>query len=314
MNFRSQSEPIQLSIAAVERDTGIGKDTLRVWERRYGFPQPGRDAFGERAYPLEQVEKLRVVKRLLDQGHRPGRIVGLPVEELQRLSMGQASTPHALASLDESAATNLRPYYECVVGRDPDGLRRSFSQAVSSLGLSRFVIEVVAPLNAMVGDGWMRGDLQVFEEHLYTECVTAVLHQALHYLPAPSGKGTPKVLMTTFPQEQHALGLLMAECLMTLQGCRCLSLGTQTPIRDIVMGAQAHAVDVVALSFSVSLNPNHVMDGLAELRQQLPASTEIWAGGRSPILQRREHAGVVVLDSLEAIATQVQRWHQAHPA
>lgn len=29
-----------LSIAAVERDTGLTKDTLRVWERRYGFPTP----------------------------------------------------------------------------------------------------------------------------------------------------------------------------------------------------------------------------------------------------------------------------------
>ena len=37
-----------LSIAAVERDTGLAKDTLRVWERRYGFPQPVRDAFDER--------------------------------------------------------------------------------------------------------------------------------------------------------------------------------------------------------------------------------------------------------------------------
>ncbi|NBW47360.1 MAG: MerR family transcriptional regulator, partial [Betaproteobacteria bacterium] len=60
-----------LSIASVERDTGLSKDTLRVWERRYGFPQPTRDALGERAYPLEQVERLRLVKRLLDAGHRP---------------------------------------------------------------------------------------------------------------------------------------------------------------------------------------------------------------------------------------------------
>mgnify|MGYP003347622001 CR=1 FL=1 len=80
MNQRSLPEPLTVSIAAVERDTGIGKDTLRIWERRYGFPTPGRDGFGERSYPLEQVEKLRVIKRLLDQGHRPGRIVALPME------------------------------------------------------------------------------------------------------------------------------------------------------------------------------------------------------------------------------------------
>ena len=35
-----------LSISAVERDTGISKDTLRVWERRYRFPVPERDEHG----------------------------------------------------------------------------------------------------------------------------------------------------------------------------------------------------------------------------------------------------------------------------
>ena len=36
------------SIAAVEREVGLSKDVLRVWERRYGFPLPSRDAPGER--------------------------------------------------------------------------------------------------------------------------------------------------------------------------------------------------------------------------------------------------------------------------
>ncbi len=53
MNDRNHAAVITLSIAAVERDTGLSKDTLRVWERRYGFPTPGRDTLGERAYPLE---------------------------------------------------------------------------------------------------------------------------------------------------------------------------------------------------------------------------------------------------------------------
>ena len=69
-----------IGIAAVERETGINKETLRVWERRYGFPTPWRDATGERLYPPEQVHKLRLVRRLMDAGHRPGRVVGAPVE------------------------------------------------------------------------------------------------------------------------------------------------------------------------------------------------------------------------------------------
>ena len=62
-----------LSIAAVERETGISKDALRVWERRYGFPMPTRNAFGERVYPAAQVGRLRMIRRLMDQGMRPGR-------------------------------------------------------------------------------------------------------------------------------------------------------------------------------------------------------------------------------------------------
>src|ERR1700758_2508741 len=70
-------------IAAVERETGLSKDTLRVWERRYGFPRPLRDAHGERSYPADQVMRLRMIRRLMDQGLRPGAIVGSSDAELE---------------------------------------------------------------------------------------------------------------------------------------------------------------------------------------------------------------------------------------
>ena len=75
-----------LSIAAVERDTGIAKDALRVWERRYNFPIPLRNKNDDRVYPTDQIEKLRVLKRLVDSGFRPGRIVPLQIEALKELS------------------------------------------------------------------------------------------------------------------------------------------------------------------------------------------------------------------------------------
>ena len=58
-----------LGISAVERDTGLSKDILRIWERRYGFPNPTRDQYGERLYPAEQIEKLRIIRRLMAAGH-----------------------------------------------------------------------------------------------------------------------------------------------------------------------------------------------------------------------------------------------------
>ena len=66
-----QSLPLTgIGIAALERDIGVGKDTLRVWERRYGFPKPHRDAIGERVYPADQVERVRLVKHIMARGHR----------------------------------------------------------------------------------------------------------------------------------------------------------------------------------------------------------------------------------------------------
>ena len=55
-------------IAAVEQATGIARATLRIWERRYGFPQPGRDLRGERSYPGEQIRKLRLPKPRVNVG------------------------------------------------------------------------------------------------------------------------------------------------------------------------------------------------------------------------------------------------------
>ena len=305
------SGQLQFSIAAVERDTGIGKDTLRVWERRYGFPQPGRDNFGERTYPLSQVEKLRMVKRLLDAGHRPGHIVALSVDELQRITLSLVAGPQALPQGVDGVDHLVQEAMALLRRQDIDGLRSSLHQAVASLGVSRFVIELLSPLNAMVGDAWVRADIQVFEEHIYTECVTGVLRQAIHQLSNHVPNRQPRVLLTTFPQEEHAVGLLMAESLLMLHGCYCLPMGVKTPLSDIAKAVAAQHADVVALSFSISLNPNHVLDGLAELRQLLPAQVDIWAGGRAPVLQRRPPAGVVVIADLNQIETHVHRWRHS---
>ena len=77
---------IELDISGVERETGLSKDVLRVWERRYGFPKPARDDNGERRYPVAEVTKLRAIKRLMDVGMRPGRLVGCDLDELYALA------------------------------------------------------------------------------------------------------------------------------------------------------------------------------------------------------------------------------------
>jgi MerR family transcriptional regulator, light-induced transcriptional regulator len=309
VNDRAAVRPITVSIAAVERDTGLSKDTLRVWERRYGFPMPLRDTYGERAYSLDQVEKLRVIKRLLDNGHRPGRIVAMSIDELQSIGESLSAAPQRIAL---SSKTDSREFVTLIKSHDVDGLRRLLGQSLMRLGIGSFIMDVVAPLNTTVGDAWMRGQIEVFEEHMYTESVNIVLRNAITSAPESAQLATPRVLLTTFPQEPHGLGLLMAEAMLSLEACRCISLGTQTPIWDIVLAATAHKVDIVALSFTASQNPNYVMNGLEELRGKLGKHIEIWAGGSCPIIHRRPIEGVKAVASLQNIASEVGNWRSQH--
>jgi DNA-binding transcriptional MerR regulator/methylmalonyl-CoA mutase cobalamin-binding subunit len=308
-NDRGAPSPVALSIAAVERDTGLSKDTLRVWERRYGFPAPWRDAFGERAYPLEQVDRLRLIKRLLDVGHRPGRVVMLTVDELQRLSEAIPEAPQR-AGATRLDSDELRANLDLIRSHDVPALRRHLVRLLSRFGVARFVTEVVAPLNAAVGDAWLRGQLEIHEEHVYTEAVQIVLRQAIAAVPEPPAGAAPRVLLGTFPGEPHGLGLLMAEAVLALDGCACVSLGVQTPIWEIVRAAQAHRTDIVALGFTGCMNPNQIADGLHELRIKLPAGVAVWAGGSAPVLYRRRIDGVTPIPTLDTIAGELMRWRQ----
>lgn len=296
--------PVFLSIAAVERDTGLSKDTLRVWERRYGFPVPQRDAFGERIYSLDQVDRLRLIRRLLDAGHRPGKIIGLPDGSLRALS---EQLPSSLPAPSEDQAADLEMFMELTRAHQIEELRRQLGQRVLRHGLARFVTEVVAPLIDQVGDAWARGQLEIYEEHLFTESMQVVLRNAISTIPHPASR--PRVLLTTFPTESHGMGLLMVEALLALEGCRCLSLGVQTPIWDIALATKSQEIDVVALSFSSVANPTMVIQGLTELRSKLPLHVDIWAGGRSQALrQRRIPDGVKVVTDLSELGEAVSAW------
>ena len=288
---------ITLSIGSVERETGLTKDTLRVWERRYGFPQPGRDEAGERAYPLDQVEKLRLVKRLLDQGHRPSKIIGHEIEAL-RLLADETSGGTGRSDATAEDRQDLLHYIALCKAYRFDEMRRALSQDLLRLGLYRFVVDVVAPLNTLVGARWASGFFSVFEEHLYTESIQIVMRSAIASIPLPHQQmeTRPRILLTTFPQEQHSLGLLMAEAIFALEGARCISLGVQTPITEIVKAAETQKADIVALSFAASMNGNQMVEGVRDLRMRMAAHVEIWAGGACAILHRRPPPELHVLD------------------
>lgn len=306
MNEREPVAAHSLSIAAAERETGLSKDTLRVWERRYGFPCPDRDAAGDRRYPRDQVERLRAIRRLIDAGHRPRHIVTLAAEALQALS-----APAAAAQTKPTSTRDVGEFLQLIQGHDAHQLRRMLGHAALRGGLVDFVTLLVAPLNTAVREARLQGRFYVFEEHLYTECITAVLRSMIASIAAPQGTGRPRVVLTSFPGEPHGLGLLMAEALFALEGCNCMPLGPQTPIADIAKAAQAHQADIVALSFTEVLGATAVVAGLQALGHQLPPGAAIWAGGSNPALSKRRLPGVLPIQALDSLREHIAQWRNA---
>ena len=293
---------INFSIAAVERDTGLSKDVLRMWERRYGFPNPGRDANGERLYPAAQVERLSAIKRMMDQGHRPGKLMLASTEELALLApkAGKSSLKKTGGGADE-----LEDLLTLIKQHDASGYQQAMQQRLARQGFQLFVQDTIAPLTTAVGQAWEEGRFEVFEEHLFTELTKRLLRQAISTLPG--GKRSPRILLTSVADEQHVLGLLMAEGLFSLEGAECIPLGTQMPLLEICRAAIAHRADVVALSFSIAFPQRQIPGLLQQLRQILPETTALWVGGGG-VSKLGKMEGVRVLTTLDAAMNAVTDW------
>lgn len=306
------------SIAAVARDTGLSRDTLRVWERRYGFPQPHRNTQGERTYSQEQLERLRTIRRLVDAGHRPGQIVGLSHVELRQLVL--ATQRQAIQDKPTQGIENPEQWcasaMEHVQTHQLKALRKHLVTALGEIGLCRFVDEVAGPLARQIGNAWIQGKLEIFQEHAYTECMCGVLRSAILQIESQrtdSAQGfRPKVLLTTLPQETHGLGLLMAEALLTSQGCDCIPLGTQMPVTEIAQAARAHQADIVALSFTFLPTGLAVISGLRALRDALPTDCALWAGGSHPVLGRHGLPSIETVQTAADVGKALAAWREQH--
>ena len=146
----------------------------------------------------------------MDVGLRPGKIIHHPQEELDALADGRIAPRR-----EQTAPAVEGEILALLVRHDAPALQNAFANLLMRQGLQRFVLESLTSLNNAVGEAWMRGKLAVFEEHLYTEQIQVALRSGINAFPRQVG--VPRVLLTTFPGEQHGMGLLMVEALLVPQ-------------------------------------------------------------------------------------------------
>jgi DNA-binding transcriptional MerR regulator len=85
------SESARYRSGAVARMVGIPVSTLRIWERRYQVVGPALTDSGHRLYSGADVERLLLIKQLIDLGHAVGSVARLPAAALQDIADARAA-------------------------------------------------------------------------------------------------------------------------------------------------------------------------------------------------------------------------------
>lgn len=270
-----------LTIGALAAATGMSIETIRTWERRYGFPRAVRKPSGHRVYPLETVARLRRVGEALARGHRAAEVV--PASESQLDALLDSLPPAVEQVRRESVAATVAPvdpseWLEAARAFDTYRLRHGFGAEWARLGPLEFVERRAAPFLAAIGSAWAEGTMDVRHEHF----ASAVLGDFLRVARSPLEEHStgPVVALATLPGELHGLGLELAAVVCAQAGWRPLPLGVNTPVSQIVALAAEARLGAIAVSCVNSVaGAAGVVSALRALRRKLPKRLPLVVGG-----------------------------------
>lgn len=295
-------------IAVVASRTGLSRDVIRVWERRYGAVAPSRSAGHQRLYTDADIRRLRLLAAATRHGRNISLVATLSDAELTRLATEDA-TAHA------STAADSAPSLERVVAAarvpaaalDAPALDGQLRRVIAREGMSWFLDPFVPAFMRDIGDAWVAGELTIAEEHLASRVVKALILETVRTAPMPAG--APRVLVATPSGDMHAVGAAMVAATATIEGWAVTYLGVDVPAAEIVHAAAACGARVVALSAVYSGDLPRLAAELHAVREQLPAAVPLVLGGAAAAsaAANLDSRGTVVCDNLAALRTMLAR-------
>ena len=277
--------PMSYSIQMAARLSGVSAHVIRMWERRYAVLSPGRTASNRRLYEAQDIERLKVLRALTEQGHRIGNMASLPTAQLQELlaqnvpSAAEPTPIDAKPTAQEDSAQLVARAITASKNYDSESLRRLLDEARQQLGHRGMLYQVVCPLIEAIGQQWQAGQMRPAHEHVATAVVRELLMAAV---PGQQISGSAaEIIITTPSGEMHELGAMLAAATARDLGWRVTYLGPNLPVDEIVACARARQARAVALSVVYPERCPVVAEKLKRLRQLLPQGVELMVGGRA---------------------------------
>ena len=269
----------------IERETGFGKEQLRKWRQRFGFPPKESNDEGKIAYSVDTVDQLHLIKRLLEAGFRPAQVVGKTVLELEKLKL-ELGLSAVVYAPDDSILTLI----EHIKLNDLKGFLSLLTKKRGKQIMLDFVQNTIAPLMIGIGEAWRRDEIDIHHEHLCTAHIERYLHAEI--LGLRPRDGLPVILLALPPGEHHLLGLLMAEAVLAEEGANTINIGSGIPLNNLKLAAMSCKADVVALSFSFAHPSKEILPTILHFRRLLPPEIQIWVGGAGISVIRKKPKGV----------------------
>jgi DNA-binding transcriptional MerR regulator len=242
-----------LRIGELSRRSGVSRERLRAWERRYELLHPERSEGGLRLYSETDLERVRAMQRHLGSG--------LAAAEAARLAATVELNAGEPAGAAAAARADLR---DALAGFDETRAHAILDGVFAAMTVDAALSGVVIPYLHELGERWERGFASVEEEHF----ASGVLRGRLFGFARDWGRGfgTP-ALLACAPREQHDLGLVAFGLALRSRGWRVGYLGADTPVGSVAGAARAFAPEFVVIS-SVNAKLFHDnADGLRQLAQ-----------------------------------------------
>lgn len=261
-------------IHRVAKLTGLSKDVIRVWERRYGLVTPSRSSNRYREYSDDDVALLRFVKAQMDQGATIG---GLATEGREALlSRMRLATPFIV----EEQKPHEHLLDELIGLLDPidkAGFERKLNGAVAIIPFEEAVQRILLPLQRRIGELWHEGRISTAIEHYVTKLLQQKLFSVMNQLPV--NEFGPRVLIACLEGETHEIGAQAVAYIAATRGCQVYYLGPNLPISDLMAFCEKISPDLVLLSITEAKTEAVMLQQLKEL-EQLATRWPVAVGGQ----------------------------------
>src|SRR4051794_39683501 len=234
MTDRAMGGSIRTNAAAAM--LGVSPNTLRSWERRFGFPEPRRTAGGHRQFDLAEIEALRAA---FEETHN----ISSAVSVARQRGAGPAS-PARLRS---------------AFGRfDEDGAARLLEESLTVRSLERSVEEVLLPSVEGLAP---EDDAPPSPEYGFAwRFATGWLAASMRLAPPPSRADGVLVFDASRPLDPDALHAQALELVLRRGGLRTLTLTAELDPNRL-----SHALTALDPKAVVLTGRGASLDGLGRL-------------------------------------------------